>query len=96
VNGQSRGPFIVHVYLHPGGRPVPGDTGMLTIVSLGTRFNVSAYPGEGIVRVNPEEDSLRLEKDRQTLTLYAGQTGIIDKNGRLRRDNPIKRYNHKP
>jgi transmembrane sensor len=93
VNGQPRGPFIVHVYLHPESRPVPADTGMLTIVSLGRRFNVTSYPGEGIVQVNPEEDSLRLEKDGQTLMLYAGQTAVVDENGRLRRDNQIKRYN---
>jgi transmembrane sensor len=86
VNGQPRGSFIVHVLPHPETRPTPADTRMLTIVTLGARFNVSAYPGEGGVRVNLDEDSLRLEKDRQTLTLYAGQTGTIDKNGRLRLD----------
>lgn len=92
VNGQPRGPFIVHVYLHPETRPASAGTGTLTIVSLGTRFNVTAYSGEGIVRVNLEEDSLRLEKDGQTLMLYAGQTGIVDENGRLRRDNQVKHY----
>jgi ferric-dicitrate binding protein FerR (iron transport regulator) len=96
VNGQPRGPFIVHVYLHPETRPASADTGMLTIVSLGRRFNVTAYPGEGIVRVNPEEDSLRLEKDGQTLTLYAGQAGVVDENGRLRRDNRSNAITVKP
>jgi len=96
VNGQPRGPFIVHVYLHPETRPAPADTGMLTIVSLGRRFNVSAYPREGGVRINLEEDSLRLEKDGQTLTLYAGQTGVFDENGRLRRDDRSNAITVKP
>jgi ferric-dicitrate binding protein FerR (iron transport regulator) len=83
VNGQLRGSFIVHVLLHPETRPTSADTGMLAIVSQGARFSVSTYPGEGGILVNLDEDSLRLEKDEQTLTLYAGQTAIVDGNGRL-------------
>ncbi|HEV3324521.1 MAG TPA: FecR domain-containing protein [Puia sp.] len=88
VKGRSRGSFIVHVYLHRG-RPASPDTGMLTITSLGTRFNVKAYPGEGGVRVTLDEDSLRLEKDGHILTLHPGQAAIVDENGVLRGDSGV-------
>ena len=81
--GRPEGPFVVHVGL-------PADTNRLNIVSLGARFDVRAYPGEGIVRVALDEGSLRLEKGEQILMLFAGHTAILNADGVLHLDDQLE------
>ena len=84
-------PFVVHVFVHPnrdvesGRADVLADT--LTIVSLGTRFDIEAYPGEGGIRTRLQEGGLLLKTGDQQLSLSAGQTAILDDKGRLKLDN---------
>jgi ferric-dicitrate binding protein FerR (iron transport regulator) len=84
-------PFVVHVFVHrsrdvgSGRADVLADT--LTIVSLGTRFDIEAYPGEGGIRTRLQEGGLLLKTGDQQLSLSAGQTAIFDDKGRLKLDN---------
>jgi transmembrane sensor len=56
-------------------------------VSLSTKFNVKAYPGEGGIRTMLDEGELELTKGGKTLSLTAGESAILDSNGDLRLDD---------
>jgi len=78
-------PFVVHVPTHLGRGQTPTDTGMLNIVSLGTKFNVKAYAEDSIIRTTLDEGNIRLEMDGKVLLLKAGQAAVLDETGTLRR-----------
>lgn len=64
-------PFVVHVPFLKS----------LNIISLGTQFNVKAYPKDGYVLTNLVEGRVLLQIGVHKLELKAGQSAIVDSSG---------------
>ncbi len=64
---KDKKPFIVEL---PNG---------LTLKVLGTKFNLSAYPGDEIIKTTLTEGKVELENQKGKLTLTTGQIGSFNK-----------------
>jgi len=72
VSKDQNKPFIVKV------------DGMTEIKVLGTRFNINAYPDEGVIKTTLLEGSVQVTNPSSApVTLSSGQQSIADNQGRL-------------